>query len=334
MRALRGLAATTAFRWTLAIAGGFAAMAVLLFSFIYWQTAVHERQRIDDLVTRQAASVKAGALADASESLSKWLADDPHGVRYGGLFAAAGGHLMGNLLTVPESLPADGRAHRAVFSGIDRDRDGDGQEVVRATATRLGDGRLLVIGYDMDELEDIEDNIRRGLALGLLPALLLSFLSGTVLAIRAQRRIACIHAAIGNIMQGKLSQRLPVRGSGDDLDRLAIAVNGMLQEIERLVADIQGVGDSIAHDLRTPLTRAARGLSGAATKRERPRRSKPRPTRPLRRSTRLSASFRPSCASANSSMAGDGRRSARWIWPRCCGTRPSCTSRWPRKRTC
>jgi hypothetical protein len=47
MAALRALVATTAFRWTLAIAGGFTAMSLFLFTFIYWQTAVQEQGRID-----------------------------------------------------------------------------------------------------------------------------------------------------------------------------------------------------------------------------------------------------------------------------------------------
>ena len=157
---------------------------------------------------------------------------------------------------MPDGLPSDGLAHRAVFNGIDRDHDGDDPEVVRATAAHLADGRLLVIGYDIDELEEVKGIILRALALGLLPAVLLSAFAGTVLARRAQRRIASMHEAVGEIMRGRLSERLPVRGSGDDLDRLAGSVNGMLQEIERLIGEIRGVGDSVAHELRTPLTRA------------------------------------------------------------------------------
>jgi len=111
------------------------------------------------------------------------------------------------------------------------------------------------VGYDIDELEEVQDLIVRALSLGLLPMVLLSFVGGTILASRAQRRIASMHVAVGQIMRGHLNQRLPVRGTGDDLDRLAATVNEMLAEIERLVEEIRGVGDSIAHDLRTPLTR-------------------------------------------------------------------------------
>jgi len=138
---------------------------------------------------------------------------------------------------------------------VGRDRDGDSPEIVRGVAGRLRDGRLLVLGYDIDELEQVEEIILRALGLGLAPAVLLSLAVGSVLARRGQRRIAALHEAVGKIMQGHLHERLPVRGASDELDKLAVAVNGMLGEIERLVGDIRGVGDSMAHDLRTPLTR-------------------------------------------------------------------------------
>jgi len=43
-------------------------------------------------------------------------------------------------------------------------------------------------------------------------------------------------------------------------DRLIEVVNGMLDEIERLVHEVKGVTEDIAHDLRTPLTRLLAGL--------------------------------------------------------------------------
>jgi len=52
-----------------------------------------------------------------------------------------------------------------------------------------------------------------------------------------------------------MSDRVPVEGSGDELDRLACALNDMLDEIERLMKGMREVSSNIAHDLRTPLNR-------------------------------------------------------------------------------
>ena len=57
------------------------------------------------------------------------------------------------------------------------------------------------------------------------------------------------------IMAGDLTRRLPVSGSGDELDRLAEGLNEMLGRIAELMEGLREVSDNIAHDLRTPLTR-------------------------------------------------------------------------------
>ena len=56
-------------------------------------------------------------------------------------------------------------------------------------------------------------------------------------------------------MLGDLGGRLPVAGTGDELDRLAENLNVMLERIEALMRGLKEVSDNIAHDLKTPLTR-------------------------------------------------------------------------------
>ena len=56
-------------------------------------------------------------------------------------------------------------------------------------------------------------------------------------------------------MAGDLAGRLPVAGTGDELDRLADHLNAMLERIEALMQGLKEVSDNIAHDLKTPLTR-------------------------------------------------------------------------------
>ena len=64
-------------------------------------------------------------------------------------------------------------------------------------------------------------------------------------------------------MSGDLTRRIPVRGNRDELDDLAINLNQMLDQIERLMMGMREVADNIAHDLRTPLNRLRNKLEGA-----------------------------------------------------------------------
>jgi signal transduction histidine kinase len=56
-------------------------------------------------------------------------------------------------------------------------------------------------------------------------------------------------------MAGDLSGRLSITGSGDEFDRLALNLNGMLERIDALMRGLKEVTDNVAHDLKTPLTR-------------------------------------------------------------------------------
>ena len=61
------------------------------------------------------------------------------------------------------------------------------------------------------------------------------------------------------------ARRVPVRGTGDDLDRLAGTLNRMLDRIGALMGSLQQVSSDVAHDLRTPLSRLCQRLEHART---------------------------------------------------------------------
>jgi signal transduction histidine kinase len=69
------------------------------------------------------------------------------------------------------------------------------------------------------------------------------------------RRVDAVWRACSLIMAGEFHRRLPVGRRRDEFDRLSEMVNRMLDQTERLVEEVKGAGDAIAHDLRTPLTR-------------------------------------------------------------------------------
>src|SRR5581483_673045 len=72
---------------------------------------------------------------------------------------------------------------------------------------------------------------------------------------RTVARIEQINTTSRAIMESSLDERIPLRGSHDEWDRVAENLNLMLDRIETLMGEVKQVGDNVAHDLRTPLTR-------------------------------------------------------------------------------
>jgi signal transduction histidine kinase len=235
---------TSSFRIAGISGGVFALGVLLLFAFIYWQTAIHETRTLDNFLERQIHVLADGRPDELIGALGHIPAE--RRTAYAALFDGARRPVAGNLPNLPPQFPIDGRAHAVVV---------DGGRQVRAAASTLTDGRIVFIARDVGELSQLQSIVRRALMLGVIPAIILALAAGALLSWRELRRVRMVHQAAGRILQGKLRERLPVKRTADDFDRLAAAVNRMLDEIERLLDEIRGVGDSIAHDLRTPLTR-------------------------------------------------------------------------------
>src|SRR5690606_3237099 len=83
----------------------------------------------------------------------------------------------------------------------------------------------------------------------------LSLIGGVVISRSAAQRAEQLAKTTEGVMGGDLTRRAPVFGSGDEFDRLSEQLNAMLAKLERLVISSRSAGDSIAHDLRSPLTR-------------------------------------------------------------------------------
>jgi signal transduction histidine kinase len=140
-------------------------------------------------------------------------------------------------------------------------RSGEPSEV-RYMLTELGDERLLLVGYDMQEQEEIRVLVLRALITGALTALLLVALGATFFRRQIERRIGEIRRAAQEIEQGNLHRRIPIAGD-DEFERLSIDINRMLDRIQQLMEGVRHVSNSIAHDLRTPLSRIRNRLEDA-----------------------------------------------------------------------
>jgi hypothetical protein len=252
---------TSTFRLTASFAIIFTLSTLLLFSFIYWQTAVAETRRVESELERDARAIAEDTHGNVLDAVRIEMATRSHRITYVSLFAPDGQLQAGNLERVPQELRADGHAHRRT---IDTGADGLHKSVDILIVRRgLADGRSLVIGRSLDSVDNLRGVVLRALRLGTLATIAVALAAGTILSRRAQEQIKAVRLTAERIVAGHLSERLPRRGSNDDFDRLADIVNHMLDDIERLLAEAQTTGENIAHDLRTPLTRVRSRLERA-----------------------------------------------------------------------
>jgi two-component system, OmpR family, heavy metal sensor histidine kinase CusS len=85
-------------------------------------------------------------------------------------------------------------------------------------------------------------------------AVLVSLGLGYVLSRRALKPIAALEAAIARIAPGDLDQRLPLNPVPDEVDRVAIQFNGLLQRLQAAQEQNRNFIRHAAHQIRTPLT--------------------------------------------------------------------------------
>jgi len=201
-----------------------------------------DAQRLANLFTRSGEQ----ALANAIDSQVIGTND---GVRKIMLLAAPdGSRIAGNLSAWPQGLPdRDGLCSRTIHV------DGKARRIEAMRVTLPGGYRLLVAS-NLNRFDELERLFVYGLLACAATVLVGAVLGGMLIRRALLERIGGISQTTAAIIEGKLSRRLPEPHDGEELRLLTQTVNRMLDQIEQLVTGVQDVSNSIAHDLRTPLS--------------------------------------------------------------------------------
>jgi signal transduction histidine kinase len=135
-------------------------------------------------------------------------------------------------------------------------------ESVLAYGRSLGD-RTLVVAEGMDIVEDSREALTSGLLWSLAFVLMAGLAGAAMIAWRVDRRLGRTEVALTAYASGEMARRLPVTGSGDELDRVAISVNAVLDRLSALMETTRQITIDAAHDLKTPMTRLLHRLAEA-----------------------------------------------------------------------
>jgi len=145
----------------------------------------------------------------------------------------------------------------AAYSGHRwRNSDTDSDEITCLVTDRLlTDGGHLTFGVPFDNYLDTVRQLNKLRFWGLLLTATFSLAIAYLVSRRSVRGMRALYQVCDRVAAGDLKQRIPLKGTDDDIDHVANAINHMLDQIEGLMEGVREVSDAIAHDLKTPLAR-------------------------------------------------------------------------------
>ena len=255
MTALGKLLRTTAFKLTLVYLGIFVLFAASLLAYF----ALNTRR----LITEQITATVNGEVNGLSEQYGQGglrrlvIVVDVRSRRPGSslylVTTPSGEGLAGNVGSLePGVLDRPGWLETN-YHRLESPEGTEHRALVRMV--QLPGGFHLLVGRDLEERERLFAIVVNAGQWSLALVIVLGLIGGFFVSRRVLSRIDAMTGTAQTIMAGDLSGRLPVAGTGDELDRLADNVNAMLERIEALMRGLKEVSDNIAHDLKTPLTR-------------------------------------------------------------------------------
>lgn len=233
----------------------FGVIASAIFAYVYLSTSSYVRARLDRSIMDEFASLRDTYARSGRDGLIDLIrrrtADDHLADHVYVLVDPALTVLTGNLQEWPKAASSGWAEFRASPSS----QHAANQLLVRARLEMLPGGDRLLVGRDIEDLDNFTADIKTAVIAAIALMFVVAIAANALVTRRTVGRIEQINATSRAIMASGLDKRIPLRGSHDEWDRVAENLNLMLDRIEALMGEVKQVSDNVAHDLRTPLTR-------------------------------------------------------------------------------
>ena len=228
---------------------------------LWWNTAGALDRQVDAAIRADATALaerrRAGDIPALIAAIDDRLVLDVQNEALYILVMPDGRKLAGNLEAWPEE--ADGELP---WLRIPLLRDGAMTEA-RLLRVDLGNGQRMLVGRDVAEKLRLRGLLSEGIAWAATASAAFAVLGGWLLRRSLEKRLRPVYRTAAAVGAGDLAPRVPLSDRDDEFDKLGKTMNAMLDRIAQLMEGVRGVSDAIAHDLRTPITRARAKLEDA-----------------------------------------------------------------------
>lgn len=126
----------------------------------------------------------------------------------------------------------------------------------------------LQVGQSLTDIHELQNNLRRFILIGIPVMLLVATLVGLFMAARALRPVDAITRTVQHINASEMTQRIDYSGTQDELGRLTVTLNSMLDRLQASFDLERRFTADASHELRTPLT-SIKGQVDVALSRQR-----------------------------------------------------------------
>jgi signal transduction histidine kinase len=246
---------SAAFALSLAYAALFGASSAVLMAVVYWEVSDYSEDQLRDVIEAESEALvsehREHGIDRLAETVRRWQENDQDRPASYLLLDASGRRIAGDLWSI--------EVHEGWFTFVAREDDGEEEPMLGLGVNLRGGGRLLVA----EETEERDELIEALLSAFLLAggiSLALAVIGALLTSGAFLRRLEGFNRTADRIIDGALEERVPLRGTGDEFDRLASNLNAMLDRVQALVESMRQVSNDIAHDLRTPLSHLRQGL--------------------------------------------------------------------------